>query len=63
MTFEKKVAIVLDRTHEVLRDCALENGAIVGANTDKPYTPREAADYRAVWPRDAAFVCVAADAL
>lgn len=45
---------------EVIRDSALENGAIVATNTDKAYYPREAANYRWVWPRDASFICVAA---
>lgn len=49
-----------ERSRDVIRDCALENGAIVAANTDKRYTPRSASDYRSVWPRDAAFVCIAA---
>lgn len=48
---------------QVIRDCALDNGAIVAANTDKDYYPRRGANYRWVWPRDAAFVCLAADIL
>ncbi len=48
---------------QVILDCVLENGAIVAANTDKDYTPREAANYRWVWPRDASFVSVAGDIL
>ncbi|MBU1149280.1 hypothetical protein KKI23_04280 [Patescibacteria group bacterium] len=51
--------LLIKRSREVIADCALENGAIVAANTDKSYTPREAGNYRAVWPRDAAFVCIA----
>ena len=58
-----KVKEVIQKSKEVITDCALENGAIVAANTDKSYTPREAGNYRAVWPRDAAFVCVAAQYL
>ncbi len=60
MTNDPRIAAYLNRTRIVLRDCALENGAIVAANTDKAYTPREAANYRSVWPRDAAFVAAAA---
>lgn len=45
---------------EIIKDSALENGAIVAANTDKIYYPRRGANYRWVWPRDAAFVCLAA---
>ncbi len=56
----KKIKDLIARSKEVIADCALENGAIVAANTDKEYTPREAGNYRAVWPRDAAYVCVAA---
>lgn len=59
----KRLKTFLQRSREVIRDCAIENGAIVAANTDKNYTPRTAADYRAVWPRDAAFVSIAAKLL
>lgn len=58
-----KIHGLLKTSREVLSDVALENGAVVAANTDKPYYPREASDYRYVWPRDAAFVCAAADRL
>jgi len=58
-----KIEQVLKRSREVLRDCSLESGAIVAANTDKSYTPREAANYRSVWPRDASFACVASEYL
>lgn len=61
MLLEIKKAIKKSRL--VIKDCALENGAIVAANTDHNYYPREAANYRWVWPRDAAFICVAADIL
>lgn len=54
---------LITKSKEVISDCALENGAIVAANTDKSYTPREAGNYRSVWPRDAAFVCIAAQYL
>lgn len=63
MNVHHRLQELLATSREVIRDCALENGAVVAANTDKPYTPREAANYRAVWPRDAAFVCVAAKRL
>ena len=62
-SIDAKIEKVLSRSREVLRDCTLESGAIVAANTDKPYTPREAANYRSVWPRDAAFACVAGEYL
>lgn len=54
---------LIDSSKRVIKDCALENGAIVAVNIDKPYVHREAANYRWVWPRDAAFICVAADIL
>lgn len=57
---DKIIQTLIKTSIEVIRDCALENGAIVATNTDKAYYPREAANYRWVWPRDAAFICVAA---
>lgn len=63
MDRERKIRALLATSRDVLRDVALPNGAIVAANSDAPYYPREASDYRYVWPRDASFVCVAADRL
>ncbi len=63
MTDNKKINKIISVSKEVIKDCALENGAIVAANTDKPYTPKEASDYRYVWIRDACFICVAAEYL
>ncbi len=60
---QQKTAQVMARTREVFRDCALENGAIVAVNSDKSYVPRTASDYRAVWPRDASYICAAAEFL
>jgi len=60
---EKQIQKLIETSREVIRDAALENGAIVATNTDKAYYPREAANYRWVWPRDASFICVAADIL
>ncbi|MFQ6071568.1 MAG: glycoside hydrolase family 15 protein [Methanosarcinales archaeon] len=54
---------VIELTKEVIKDCSLENGAIVAANSDKNYYPKDANYYRYVWPRDAAYICVAADIL
>ncbi len=48
---------------EVIQDCQIENGAIVAANTDKPYYPKNVQNYRFIWPRDAAFILYAADRL
>jgi glucoamylase len=58
-----KIQKIINTSKEVIKDCALEDGAIVAANTDKPYSPKEAGDYRYVWIRDAAFICVAAEYL
>ncbi len=57
------IAALLTTSREVIQDAVLDNGAIVAANTDKPYYPREAADYRYVWPRDACFIALAAERL
>jgi len=54
---------LVEVSKEVISDCAVENGAIVASNSDKSYYPREAADYRYVWPRDASFTCLAAEYL
>lgn len=54
---------LLERTRRILKDASVENGAIVAANTDKRYYPRDVSCYRYVWVRDAAFTCVAADIL
>ncbi len=59
----KKVKKLIRLSKKVIKDASLENGAIVAANTDKTYYSREAANYRWVWPRDSAFICVAADIL
>lgn len=60
---EKQIQKLIETSREVIHDAALENGAIVATNTDQTYYPREAANYRWVWPRDASFICVAADIL
>ncbi|MFA5413588.1 MAG: glycoside hydrolase family 15 protein [Patescibacteria group bacterium] len=60
---EKQIKELIEISREVIRDSALENGAIVATNTDQTYYPREAANYRWVWPRDASFICVAAEIL
>lgn len=57
---KKKINALLKTTKRVFLDCALENGAIVAGNSDKKYYPKNAYNYRYVWPRDAAYICVAA---
>ncbi|MDZ7798828.1 MAG: glycoside hydrolase family 15 protein [Patescibacteria group bacterium] len=59
MKNKKKIQKLIKSSKAVISDCALENGAIVAANTDKSYYPREAGNYRYVWPRDASFICLA----
>lgn len=48
---------------EVLRDCALPNGAIVAANSTSKNYPATAENYLYNWGRDAAFQIYAADKL
>ncbi|HEB01371.1 MAG TPA: glycoside hydrolase family 15 protein [Candidatus Portnoybacteria bacterium] len=58
-----RVQSLIKTSRQVLGDCALENGAIVAANVEKAYYPRTAHNYHYVWPRDASYICVAADFL
>lgn len=58
-TSQDTIASIIAISKDVIRDSAQDNGAIVAANTDKPYFPKHAFDYRFVWIRDAAFTCVA----
>ncbi|MFH1192065.1 MAG: glycoside hydrolase family 15 protein [bacterium] len=60
---EQKINELLETSRNVIKDAALPNGAIVAANTDEKYYPHTAKDYRYVWPRDAAYICIAADYL
>ncbi|MBU3932202.1 MAG: hypothetical protein KKF01_07150 [Proteobacteria bacterium] len=52
---------LLNASLRVIRGCAVKNGAVVAADSDLPDYPRQAQDYRYVWPRDASFMCVAAN--
>lgn len=56
---KNKIKKLIAKSKEIILDCALENGAIVAANSDKSYYPKQAKDYHYVWPRDAAYICVA----
>jgi glucoamylase len=60
---QTKIKRALEASKQVIKDCSLENGAIVAANCFKDYFPKEAKYYTYVWPRDASFTCVAADIL
>jgi len=57
---DQKIKKIIDKSKEIFSDVSLENGAIVAANSDKNYYPKGAKDYHYVWPRDAAYICVAA---
>ncbi len=57
---QQKIQQLIQSSKQVFRDCSLPNGAIIAANTDLPYYPKRAANYHFVWPRDASYVCVAA---
>ena len=58
-----KLKNLIIKSKEIILDSALENGAIVAANPDKGYYPKRAKDYHYVWPRDAGYICVAAQML
>ncbi len=60
---KNKIEKLLNTSKQVISDCCLENGAIVAANSTMPYYPKEAKNYFYVWPRDASYVCLAADAI
>ena len=59
----KKIKQLVNSSKQVLQDCALENGGIVAANITKNYYSRNSSNYFYVWPRDASYICVAADVL
>ncbi len=50
---------LIEESVKVIKDCCLSNGAIVAANPKKRYYPKQAKNYRYVWPRDGAYICVA----
>jgi GH15 family glucan-1,4-alpha-glucosidase len=58
-----RIQQIIETTKTVIQDCSLENGGIVAANSSKKYFPATAKNYFYVWPRDAAFACIAADML
>ena len=60
MDLNKKIRKTIQISKRVLVDCALENGAIVAANTEKDYYPRQAKNYHYVWTRDASYICIGA---
>ncbi len=60
---KQNIKELINVSKEVIADGSLENGAIVAANSDKAIYPATTQDYRYVWIRDAAYVCMAADLL
>jgi glucoamylase len=56
-----KINKTLAASRQVIRDCTLENGALVAANPTKKYYSNQVKHYFYVWPRDAAFTCMAAN--
>jgi len=56
-----KIQQLLGSSKNVILDCALENGAMIAANSTKAYYPKDAKNYFYVWPRDGAYNCMAAD--
>ena len=58
---KQKINSLLETSKQIILDCCLEKGAIVAAKADKEYYPNCVQHYRYVWPRDAAYICVAAD--
>ncbi|MCD6229905.1 MAG: glycoside hydrolase family 15 protein [Candidatus Diapherotrites archaeon] len=62
-TTSDKIKELLKTSKQVIQDCSLPNGAIIAANSTKPYAPKEAKYYKFVWPRDAMYTCMAADIL
>lgn len=58
-----KVHQLINSSQQVINDVCLDNGAIVAANTTKEYYPAEAVNYFFVWPRDAAYIAMAAHEL
>lgn len=60
---KKKIKKLLDISEKVILDCALENGGIVAANSTMSYYPKGAKNYFYIWPRDASYICLAADAI
>lgn len=55
-----QISFLIQSSEKVFLDSSLPNGAIVAAPSHKEYYPKEAKDYFYVWPRDGAFICIAA---
>jgi glucoamylase len=59
--YSSKIEYITLVSKQIIRDSLLDNGAIVAANATKDYYPSAAKNYFYVWPRDASYVCIAAD--
>jgi len=59
----QQIQELIEVSKEVIKESSLENGAIVAANSDKLSYPSTVQDYRRVWIRDAAYICMSADLL
>jgi len=61
MDIGQKINSLKDTTKKVFKDCVFPGGAIVAANSFQSYFPKDAKNYKFVWPRDGAFICHAAN--
>ena len=59
----KKIKKLLKATKEVFREISYENGAITSSSARFRIYPKDVKGYDFVWPRDASYICVAADYL
>jgi GH15 family glucan-1,4-alpha-glucosidase len=59
----QQILELLKTSKEIIKDCSLPNGAIIAANSTKSYFPKETKYYKFVWPRDAMYICIAANIL
>ena len=48
-------------TGNVFKDSIFPGGAIVAANSFQSYFPKQAKNYKFVWPRDGSFICYASE--
>ncbi|MBS3164915.1 hypothetical protein J4439_05790 [Candidatus Woesearchaeota archaeon] len=58
-----RVAELVRASRDVIAASAFPNGALVAANSGLSVYPKDCQDYLAVWPRDAAYIAMAADCL
>ena len=63
MEYGPKIKSLTETTKKVFKDCVFPGGAIVAANSFQTYFPKDAKNYKFVWPRDGAFICHAANLL